>query len=374
MPMVRSWRLITATAGILLAGGLAGCGGSNGPPLTIPKTTGTTPSTVPTVTNQTGGGNCSRTSVGFAPLTDLGHARYHGYEGGLYPGGSNTPPSSYLNAGLAAARKVRPLSPSGTPSASGRIVVLSIGMSNASITFHALLHAAVADPTLSPGALVRAGATASTQAASPARADEASLSLKDQHVMLVNGAVSSFDAQKIVKNEPTYFGAVETDLTDARVTPDQVQAIWLYEAVANQHQPFPADARQLEGDINTIIAALTARFPNLRLLYITSREYGGYALTTLNPEPYAYDSGFAVKWAVASRMSDPRMRPWVAWGPYTWADGTHPRSDGLTWNCADFSGDGTHPSSPGAKKLGRMLLSFFTTNPTTRTWFDPTSH
>jgi hypothetical protein len=328
--------------------------------LTIPKTTAsTTVPTVPTGGSQTGGGNCSRTTVGFTPLTDLGQGRYHGFEGGLYPGGANTPPSSYLNAGLAAARQVRPLGPSGRPSSSGRIVLLSIGMSNASLSFRAFLREAAADPALTPSALGKPYAATS-------------LSLQHQRVELVNGAVSSFDAVKIVKEDPTYFADVDNVLARAGVTADQVQAVWLYEAIAREREPFPADARRLEGELDAIIPMLATKFPNLRLVYLTSREYAGYALTVENPEPYAYDSGFADKWAIAARMADPGARPWVAWGPYTWADGTHPRSDGLAWNCSDFSPDGTHPSGHGVQKLGGMLLSFFTTNPTTRTWFNAT--
>ena len=77
-----------------------------------------------------------------------------------------------------------------------------------------------------------------------------------------------------------------------------------------------------------------------------------------------------MKWAVARRIAyHPRSRPWVAWGPYTWADGTTPRPDGLTWSCSDFAPDGTHPSAQGADKVGAALLRFFTTNKTARTWF-----
>ena len=34
------------------------------------------------------------------------------------------------------------------------------------------------------------------------------------------------------------------------------------------------------------------------------------------------------------------MAPWAAWGPYLWANGTEPRSDGLTWPREDFTGGG----------------------------------
>jgi hypothetical protein len=98
-------------------------------------------------------------------------------------------------------------------------------------------------------------------------------------------------------------------------------------------------------------------------------------------------SGFAVKWLVQAqidqttnggRVVDVRAgdlnynsaAPWLAWGPYLWADGTNARSDGLTWERADFVSDGTHPSeASGVKKVGTLLLSFFKTSPHTRCWF-----
>jgi len=62
--------------------------------------------------------------------------------------------------------------------------------------------------------------------------------------------------------------------------------------------------------------------------------------------------------------------PWLAWGPDLRADGTTPRSDGLTWACPDFSSsDGTHPSASGQQKVAQMLLTFFQTDSTARAWY-----
>ena len=62
--------------------------------------------------------------------------------------------------------------------------------------------------------------------------------------------------------------------------------------------------------------------------------------------------------------------PWLSWGPYLWADGLNPRSDGLTYACSDFQSDGTHPAPDGAReKVAQMLLNFFKTDSVARLWF-----
>ena len=155
-------------------------------------------------------------------------------------------------------------------------------------------------------------------------------------------------------------------------------------ARVGQYGEFPKHAERLKEDLAQICRMLKEKYPNLRLAFLSSRTYGGYATTMLNPEPYAYESGFAVKWLVGAQIEqmrsgtvDPRAgdldsggaAPWIAWGPYLWADGTVARSDGLRWLRADFLADGTHPSMSGRQKVGAMLLGFFKTSPQASCWF-----
>lgn len=51
-----------------------------------------------------------------------------------------------------------------------------------------------------------------------------------------------------------------------------------------------ADAYTLETELGEILRALKIRYPSLREVFLSSRTYGGYAATILNPEPYAYES------------------------------------------------------------------------------------
>ena len=139
---------------------------------------------------------------------------------------------------------------------------------------------------------------------------------------------------------------------------------------------------QASGDI---VRACKIRYPNLQIVFFSSRIYAGYAVTLLNPEPYAYESGFSVQRLVQAQINqmadglidpiagdlnhDNGTAPWIAWGPYLWGDGLTPRSDGLTWLRGDFENDGTHPSKSGQQKVGTMLLEFLLGSPFSRTWF-----
>jgi hypothetical protein len=203
---------------------------------------------------------------------------------------------------------------------------------------------------------------------------------KNPRLLIVDGAQGGQDASRVADPNGMFWQVVDQRLAQAGATRQQVQAAWLKEAHARPTEPFPADAKRLQTDLQTIVQILKSRFPNLKLVYLSSRTYAGYATTTLNPEPFAYQSGFAVKWLIEDQINgapdlnfDPARgavrASWLAWGPYLWADGLNPRSDGLIWECADFADDGTHPSQSGRMKVARMLLDFFKTDSTTVPWF-----
>jgi hypothetical protein len=173
---------------------------------------------------------------------------------------------------------------------------------------------------------------------------------------------------------------VDQRLKAAGASRAQVQVAWIKEANARPNQGFPTYARELQGQLAQIVRLMHDRFPNLKMVYLSSRTYGGYATTPLNPDPYAYESGFSVRWLIEQQLKgDPALNydpargkvtaPWLSWGPYLWANGMKKRADGFYYEESDFSSDGTHPSSTGQMKVGRELLRFFKTDTTTRGWF-----
>ena len=314
----------------------------------------------------------ARGQAGFTPLTDMGGQTYLGFPGGLYQNGTNAPPADHASAGAARAAMVVPLDASGNAAASGKIVLLSIGMSNTTQEF------------CSSGGLTPCASWSFVgQAAADASVNHATL-------VLVNGARSGQTAATWdFPSDSNYDRVRDTDLANAGATERQVQVAWVKVANPGPAVSLPsasADAYTLETQMGNIVRALKTRYVNLQLVYFSSRIYAGYATSTLNPEPYAYESGLAVKWLVQAQIDQMRNggtivdaragnlniaigAPWIAWGPYLWANGAMPRSDGLTWLAADLQSDGTHPSQSGQAKVGAQLLSFFKTAPTARGWF-----
>jgi hypothetical protein len=292
---------------------------------------------------------------GFKPLTELGTNEYHGFQGGLYPGGKNERPAAHEALGLRLARQVRPLDAEGKPSPDGRIVLLSVGMSNTSQASQAFQKLLAADKDKNP------------------------------RLVFVNGAQGGMTAAAIQDPEDKgrgtrYWSTVDERLKAAGVTRAQVQVVWIKQADAGPTQGFPGYARTLQAELARIVQRMPARFPDLKLVYLSSRTYGGYAKTRLNPEPYAYESGFAVKWLIGQQLQgDPALNddaakgavkaPWLSWGPYLWANGATPRADGFRYEEGDFAADGTHESPSGQRKVGQLMLQFFQTDSTTRPWF-----
>lgn len=290
------------------------------------------------------------------PLTELGNDEYirleggpTGFRGGLYPGGANVRPPAHEAAGLAAAARIQPLDETGRPDPEGKIVLMSVGMSNTTSEFGAF-----------------SGLVHEQRLGNPA-------------LVLVNAAQGGRVSEWWADADGPVWTEMDGRLHHARVTREQVQAVWI-KLTQTQGGDFPAKAQALQADLVKVVQNLKQYLPNLQIAYLSSRTRSYTYWRGLSPEPVAYETGFAVKWLIEAQIEgDPELTfdpaqgdvraPLLSWGPYLWIDGQNPRADGYTWLAEDMIRDCTHPSRSGNHKVAAMLLDFFQTDTTARSWF-----
>ncbi len=138
---------------------------------------------------------------GLVPLTEMtAKDKYKGEDGGLYGGGKNEPPQSHQAAAKKELAKIVPLDAEGKPSKDGKIVLLSMGMSNTSQEFLLFKKIADADPQ------------------------------KSSRLVIVDGAQHSRDAAAWATGRGRgrdVWPELQKRLKQADVTPAQVQTLWL---------------------------------------------------------------------------------------------------------------------------------------------------
>lgn len=94
------------------------------------------------------------------------------------------------------------------------------------------------------------------------------------------------------------------------------------------------DACNLQAFMTTIAQQVKLHYTNVQQMFVHSRIYSGYADSNefpLNPEPYAYEQGFADKWLIQAQVDEVNgvgpshppvldynhnVAPWIDWGTY----------------------------------------------------------
>jgi hypothetical protein len=140
-------------------------------------------------------------STGLKPLTEMtARDRYKGEDGGLYGGGSNEPPKDHQLAAREALKKITPLDARGKPSKAGKIVFISLGMSNTFGEFRLFKQLADRDPQKSPD------------------------------VLLVNCAIGGAGVSSWTRPRSGTWQKVAERIKEAGVSAEQVQVAWIKHA------------------------------------------------------------------------------------------------------------------------------------------------
>jgi len=305
----------------------------------------------------TTGANCNNiswdvtgTTSPLVAITDLGTGYYEGtYQGGLYANGNNVDDPTHHAYGISMGQSIQPLDINGNPDPNGNYVLLTIGHSNTEDVSDQLVILGSSDPVKNPS------------------------------LVLVNGGTGSSSADEL-QDPSSYFWGIMTNsyLPNAGVSPLQVEIVWLNDVDVSHPPSIPG----LQGMLENIARNILTKFPNTKILYLSSVNYTAYSNGVRNaqPEPTAYETGFAAKAVIQDQenglgnmnynpANGPVVAPWTAWAAYYWTNGLLGRNDGLTWSCQDNIDDGVHPATPGRVKAAAQLLNFLKTDDTSIPWF-----
>lgn len=283
----------------------------------------------------------------YTSVSDTSQTAYETY---LYPNGSNAMPVSHHTAGEAIAAGLLPLNASGNVDlAGGKIVMVAEGMSNTNDEMTRFMQTLLANnPAVNPRLQFK---NLSQPGCNLTCWVEKGVGTIDPQVQIVlmkhsNNVPQLANGAPRVPNEP-------------------------FTTAASKR--FPRHAQITQGQLKKRILDLKIKYPNLKLLYLTSRIYGGWSCPPAPEisfrEPVAYEEGFSVKWLVESQVlgtdaalsfSGPNAQaPWLAWGPYIW-DSTWPQ---------DWYRDDVHPCTTGQLVVAQKWYDFLMQDSSARPWF-----
>ncbi len=258
--------------------------------------------------------NCGAAPTGFTPFVDLQTGTYLGYQAGMYPGGSNELTGPHLKSGKTIANGIKPLDGSGAVNfGDGVVLVAGFGPSVPGHIYNKFV-----DHIRTPS-------------------EKYDLNPCMDAINLCVGG-KDLGYATIDSTTDSYWESLVQKVYDVGYTPEQVQIGWMYFNSKGLTVPPVFPDKSIETKDLEILFLNKAKeyFPNIKIMYISARHYGGFADTTILEyyslaEPASYQNNWSVKWLVEEQInnSNPLLQykganpkaPYVLWGPNFWCDG-----------------------------------------------------
>lgn len=204
---------------------------------------------------------CQNDSTGLIPISDL-EIEFNGWSGGLYGNWQNNMPEKHLIDGINIANSILPLDANGFYNADGKIGFISIGMSNCNQFFEAFI------------------------------SKSKNYSDLNESLHLLNCAVGGKDIDRFLDKQDSVWIIIKNKMLQSNLSNQQVQVIWFLQAKHISGIPKGEGIEHISimyKKFLDLFRYLKIIFPNLKQIYSSGRDYGGYSDENRgNPEPYAY--------------------------------------------------------------------------------------
>ncbi len=266
-------------------------------------------------------------------MIDLAGGFYTDPQGGVHPGGL------YDTGQNARPPEIDAVMPVVTPVA-GKLGVALMGASTIRLIGDALLPLVAADP------------------------------LKAPKVKFCNGAIGGKRTDSWANPNDSCWTTFASRLASAGISPNQLRVVLFMDFANAGTGTFEGDVAQNTAWIDAVIANISAKYPSVRTVYLSSHHYVGYSGSVGVEEPLAYIDAWSIQRVVRLRAGT--NTPWTVVGAYPWTNGEIPRADGKFYICSDFQQDGNsagvHMDPPGASKAALDFLSVLQTD-TSTVWY-----
>ena len=281
-------------------------------------------------------------------VNDLSELKsYKGNALGLYKNNSNSPS---INQKILAQRQlqlIKPLNNNGLPSTSGKIGFLYFGDPFTQGEFTSF------EELIKDNNLV------------------------NQNLVLVDGADVDIDTTYWLKSQFAWEN-LKKKVESKYITEKQIQIIWINLSNLESTGDTNSDNKKFADDLQKITETALIKYPNTRVIYLSSPRYMGYSTEPAYTEPISYESAFAVRELInrqengelnfRENITSLQSDTVLLWGPYIW-NNSKVKDSAYSITRESLMSDGLIFTAPGRQDYILDLFIFWSENEFTQTWF-----
>lgn len=273
--------------------------------------------------------------------------QYRGNLGGLYLNNSNEPSKDQQILIQNQLKKVKPLDKTGKSKENGKIGFVYIG-----------------DPY--------------TQGEFKEIADYVRLNSEiNKNLVLIDGALQTQNTEKWNKSSFPW-GELSKQLQESKITPPQVQVFWVNFSSDEYTGNFSDDNIAYRESVTGIIQKALSKYPNTKVVYLSSPRYAGFSENRDFQEPSAYEAGFGVRDIIGAQENGSLVlgenntkissEAALVWGPYIWNPSTEGGQD-FSYARNNYAADGITLLPVGKQRYSVDVVNFFRDYEFSKSWF-----
>lgn len=282
-------------------------------------------------------------------IDDLGSSGvYKGLPSGLYDGVKNTPELSQKVLLQQQLKLIKPVDKKGLENADGKIGFVFIGESYVTGEFELFSEFISGNPEI------------------------------NQKLVLIDATDSNLNTLEWNKSNQAW-DSLSKKMVKSDISPKQVQILWLSLGFTDYSGDLSSDVSGQVSILTNIIKTALTKYPDTKVIYLSSPRYSGFAKDPIYEEPRMYEAGFAVRELISQqtrgdlnfRQSNNLLKsePALVWGPYIWNNDTT-GSTRFSYKATDFVDDGVRLTIPGKQRYIVDLYKFWSSYEFSKSWFN----